>query len=102
MGFDGLFFARNDYDDKNQRLKDLTIEMVWRPSKSLGNASDLFTGIFLFHYGPPPGFCFDVKCSDPPIQVIIFRACHEFRHLPTVQLVYIHRNKACIIIDSGI
>ena len=69
MGYDGLFFARNDYDDKNQRLKDNTMEMVWRPSKSLGNASDLFTGIFLFHYGPPPGFCFDVKCSDPPIQV---------------------------------
>ena len=71
MGYDGLFFARNDYDDKNQRLKDNTMEMVWRPSKSLGNASDLFTGIFLFHYGPPPGFCFDVKCSDPPIQVHI-------------------------------
>ena len=71
MGYDGLFFARNDYDDKNQRLKDNTMEMVWRPSKSLGNASDLFTGIFLFHYGPPPGFCFDVKCSDPPIQVWI-------------------------------
>ena len=69
MGFDGLFFARNDYDDKNQRLKDNTMEMVWRPSKSLGNASDLFTGITLFHYGPPPGFCFDLLCADPPIQV---------------------------------
>ena len=69
MGFDGLFFARNDYDDKNQRLKDNTMEMVWRPSRSLGNASDLFTGILLFHYGPPPGFCFDSLCSDPPIQV---------------------------------
>ena len=69
MGYDGLFFARNDYDDKNQRLKDQTMEMVWRPSKSLGSSSDLFTGIFLFHYSPPPGFCFDVKCSDPPIQV---------------------------------
>ena len=69
MGYDGLFFARNDYDDKNQRLKDNTMEMVWRPSRSLGNASDLFTGLFLFHYGPPPGMCFDIKCTDPPIQV---------------------------------
>ena len=69
MGYDGLFFARNDYADKNQRLKDNTMEMVWRPSRSLGNASDLFTGVFLFHYGPPPGFCFDIKCADPPIQV---------------------------------
>ena len=69
MGYDGLFFARNDYDDKNQRLKDNTMEMVWRPSRSLGNASDLFTGVMLFHYGPPPGMCFDIKCADPPIQV---------------------------------
>ena len=69
MGFDGLFFARNDYDDKNQRLKDNMMEMVWRPSPSLGNISDLFTGILLFHYGPPPGFCFDLLCADPPIKV---------------------------------
>ena len=69
MGFDGLFFARNDYDDKNQRMKDQTMEMVWRPSKSLGSASDLFTGVLFYHYGPPPGFCFDLLCADPPIQV---------------------------------
>ena len=69
MGYDALFFARNDYDDKNQRLKDNTMEFIWRASMSLGDESDIFTGIFLFHYGPPPGFCFDVKCTDPPIQV---------------------------------
>ena len=69
MGYDALFFARNDYDDKNQRLKDNSMEFIWRSSMSLGDESDIFTGIFLFHYGPPPGFCFDVKCTDPPIQV---------------------------------
>ena len=54
MGYDCLFFARNDYDDKNQRLniQDNMMEMVWRPSRSLqlDNASDLFTGIMLLHY----------------------------------------------------
>lgn len=69
MGYDGLFFWRNDYDDRNNRLKDNLMEMVWRPSPSLGPKSDLFTGILFYGYGPPPGFCYDVKCTDPPIQV---------------------------------
>ena len=69
MGYDGLFFWRNDYDDRNQRLKDNTMEMVWRPSASLGPTSDLFTGILFYGYGAPPGFCFDMKCADQPIQV---------------------------------
>lgn len=69
MGFDGFFFARNDYDDRKKRLADKTMEMVWRPSKSLGSQSDLFTGILYYGYGPPPGFCFDMRCRDDPIQV---------------------------------
>ena len=75
MGYDGLFFWRNDYDDRNQRLKDNLMEMVWRPSPSLGPKSDLFTGILFYGYGPPPGFCYDVKCTDPPIQVKFGAAC---------------------------
>ena len=69
MGFDGLFFARNDYDDRKKRLMDKTMEMVWRPSKSLGSDSAIFTGILYYHYVPPPGFCFDITCDDDPIQV---------------------------------
>ena len=69
MGYDGLFFARNDYDDRNKRLSNKTMEMVWRPSKSLGKASELFTGVLYYGYGPPPGFCFDVHCRSEPIQV---------------------------------
>lgn len=70
MGYDGLFFSRNDYDDRKQRLKDNTMEMVWRSSSSLGPSSDLFTGVLFYGYGAPPGFCYDVKCKDPPIQVL--------------------------------
>ena len=69
MGYDGLFFSRNDYDDRKQRLTSNTMEMVWRSSVSLGPSSDLFTGVLFYGYGAPPGFCFDVKCTDPPIQV---------------------------------
>ena len=69
MGFDGFFFARLDYDDWNKRLKENTAEMVWRGSPSLGAESDLFTGVLYYFYGYPPGFCYDVGCDDPPIQV---------------------------------
>ncbi len=69
MGFDGFFFARIDYADKSKRQDDKTLEMVWRPSTSLKTESDIFTGVLYYGYGPPPGFCWDVRCSDTPIQV---------------------------------
>ena len=69
MGFDGFFFARIDYQDFSYRLTKKTMEMVWRGSPSLGEESDLFTGVLFNHYSHPPGFCFDAKCTDPPIQV---------------------------------
>lgn len=36
MGYDGLFFARLDYQDKAKRLNDKTMEMVWKASANLG------------------------------------------------------------------
>lgn len=68
MGFDAFYFARIDYDDKKKRLQDITMEMVWRGSASLGAPNDLFTGVTYAGYGPPAGFCFDQFCDDPPIQ----------------------------------
>ena len=68
MSFDGFFFARIDYADKALRAKEQRMEMVWRGSKSIGKDSDIFTGVLYYHYNPPPGFCFDQLCSDPPLQ----------------------------------
>jgi len=67
MGYDGEFFARVDYNEKNERLRNLTAEMVWSSSISLGAESDIFTGILYNHYSAPPGFCFDLLCTDEPI-----------------------------------
>ncbi|CAD7086199.1 unnamed protein product [Hermetia illucens] len=67
MGFDGMFFARLDYEEKSERLTNKTAEMIWEGSDSLGSSSDLFTGVLYNHYSSPPGFCFDVLCSDEPI-----------------------------------
>ncbi|GAB0091340.1 Alpha-mannosidase [Sergentomyia squamirostris] len=67
MGFDGMFFGRLDYQDKTRRLNTREAEMIWRGSTNLGEASDLFTGVLYNNYGPPPGFCFDILCSDDPM-----------------------------------
>ena len=69
MGFDGFFFARIDYDDKKHRLNDKRMEMVWRGSETLGQATEIFTSVLYDGYGPPKGFCFDRGCDDPPVMV---------------------------------
>ncbi|CAB3374915.1 Hypothetical predicted protein [Cloeon dipterum] len=68
MGFDGLFFARLDHQDRARRIRDKEMEFVWRASESLGNASSIFTQAFYKHYSAPSGYCFDlVHCNDQPI-----------------------------------
>ncbi|KAJ8773047.1 hypothetical protein K2173_028224 [Erythroxylum novogranatense] len=74
LGFDSLFFARIDYQDRAKRLKEKTLEVVWQGSKSLGSTSQIFTGIFPRHYDPPDGFTFEITDVSPPIQdnVLLF------------------------------
>ncbi|KAG8181687.1 hypothetical protein JTE90_014820 [Oedothorax gibbosus] len=67
MYFDGLFFGRLDYQDKDLRQQKKTMEHIWKGSANLGAKGDLFTGALPNSYGPPAGFCFDILCSDPPI-----------------------------------
>lgn len=42
--------------------------MLWRASPSLGPNAQVFTGVLYYHYGPPPGFCWDQSCSDDPMR----------------------------------
>lgn len=65
MGFDGMFFGRLDYEDKRTRMTKKNAEMIWKSSANLAD-SDLFTGVLYNTYQPPPGFCFDILCSDEP------------------------------------
>jgi len=44
------------------------MEMVWEGDSDLGTDGTIFTGVLYNLYQPPPGFCFDSYCSDPPIQ----------------------------------
>ena len=68
MGFDGLFFARLDWRDKERRVKDMAMELVWEAGPgNTGDTTDLFTGVLYDHYGPPAGFCWDLICDDLPM-----------------------------------
>ncbi|GAB4848626.1 hypothetical protein Ancab_003333 [Ancistrocladus abbreviatus] len=74
LGFDSLYFARIDYQDRAKRKDQKTLEVVWRGSKSLGSTSQIFTGIFPRHYDPPDGFTFEINDVSSPIQddVLLF------------------------------
>ncbi|GJY15527.1 glycosyl hydrolase family 38 protein [Tanacetum coccineum] len=68
VGFDSLFFARMDYQDREKRKNEKTLEFIWQGSKSLGSSSQIFTGIFPRHYDPPDGFTFEINDVSDPIQ----------------------------------
>jgi len=74
MGFQAFFFARIDYQDKDNRLKNSAMEMMWIPQTSKGNESAIFTVINYAGYDPPLGFEFDMYTKfdaikhDPALQ----------------------------------
>lgn len=39
LGFDALFFGRLDYRDKNKRMANKEMEMVWEASPNLGKVT---------------------------------------------------------------
>ena len=56
MGFDGVFFGRLDYADKEKRMKEKEMEMIWKGDPiDKSSLSDLFTGALFHAYSPPPG-----------------------------------------------
>lgn len=68
LGFDSLFFARIDYQDREKRKSDKSLEVVWQGSKSLASSAQIWTGIFPVHYSPPDGFAFEVNDVSAPVQ----------------------------------
>ncbi|XP_047001000.1 lysosomal alpha-mannosidase-like [Schistocerca americana] len=67
LGYDGVFFARSDYQDRQRRYQTKDTEMIWQGSANLGISSRLFAATFNNSYFPPEGFCFDSNCGGIPI-----------------------------------
>jgi len=69
FGFDGLVVGRIDFRDRSKRTETKTLEFVWEPSQSFGEGAQVFTSCDINgNYFPPSGLCFDLQCSDPPVQ----------------------------------
>jgi len=66
MGMNAWFFGRIDWQDRLVREKHKTCEVIMRGSPSLGEESDIFTGV-MRGYGPPSGFYWGKNSHDPPI-----------------------------------
>ncbi|KAK8946125.1 hypothetical protein KSP40_PGU006463 [Platanthera guangdongensis] len=68
LGFDSIFFARVDYQDRQQRKLNKTLEVIWRGSRTFGPSSQVFASAFPVHYSPPNGFHFEVNDNYVPVQ----------------------------------
>ncbi|KAL2533932.1 Glycosyl hydrolase family 38 protein [Abeliophyllum distichum] len=68
VGFDSLFFARIDYQDRAKRKGDKSLEVIWRGSRSLGSSAQIFSGAFPENYEPPSTFYFEVNDDSPIVQ----------------------------------
>lgn len=61
VGFDSLFFARIDYQDRAKRKDEKSLEVVWQGSKSFGSSAQIFSGAFPENYEPPGNFYYEVN-----------------------------------------
>ncbi|CAN6472467.1 unnamed protein product [Victoria cruziana] len=69
VGFDSLFFARIDYQDRQRRRHHKNLEFVWQGSKTFRSSSQVFTGVFPNgNYEPPENFYFEVNDNSPIVQ----------------------------------
>ncbi|XP_006393801.2 probable alpha-mannosidase At5g66150 isoform X1 [Eutrema salsugineum] len=68
LGFDSLHMARIDYQDREKRKAEKSLEFIWRGSKTFDSSSQIFTNVFPVHYGPPTGFHYEVSDDYVPLQ----------------------------------
>lgn len=67
FGFDGMFFTRIGYKDKERRTRDKSLDLIWHGDRALPSQSgSIFTNIFRDTYETPL-WCFDSICQDDKI-----------------------------------
>ncbi|CAA7056988.1 unnamed protein product [Microthlaspi erraticum] len=68
LGLDSLHFARIDYQDREKRKNEKSLEFLWRGSNTFGASAQIFTNVFPVHYSPPTGFHYEVSDDYEPLQ----------------------------------
>lgn len=68
LGFDSLHFARIDYQDREKRKDEKSLEFIWRGSETFASSSQIFTNTFPVHYSPPTGFHYEITDDYAPLQ----------------------------------
>ncbi len=63
MGFDGWFFARMDYQDRDKRNQEKSLEFFTCTPQD----NNILTHVLFNHYSSPPGFSFDEESRDDQI-----------------------------------
>ena len=90
MGFDAFFYARLDYQDKEKRLKEKSMEYLWRPfPEDKGESAQIFTHALYDHYYPPPSFCWETsKCAQYDEPVVKDKITGEGNYKERIQQLY--------------
>lgn len=87
MGFDAWFYARIDWNEREQRMEDKSMQWIWRPFwNNLGSSVEIFTGVLQDMYWWPDGFSYDEReyyanpvIGDPTLET--FNADKKSQHL---------------------
>jgi len=66
-GYSAVYFARADFEDVNVRKSNLSTEVFWAPSPSLGRNSATIGGILADYYYPPGNLNFGGDDNTQPI-----------------------------------
>jgi hypothetical protein len=77
MGFDALFVGRIDQGERNKRIKERSMNFLWRPfTKHFGDKHQLLVSVFNETYCYPPGFSVDERydADDPFVSDATLRA----------------------------
>ena len=73
MGFEALFFGRDDYQDKAMRKENQSMEFLWQPTfegadGATTSGDALFTHLLFNGYAPPEGMGFQNAWYIPSIK----------------------------------
>ena len=84
LGMDGLFVGRVDFEEKDTRARDKSLEMIWESSPE----TPLFTGITYGGYYLSGSLCFDQMCGVVSVDAMPSLSQMLYDYVKTERLFY--------------